>query len=358
MARLFVTHFEKFDIIKQFHDAGIKAVINLEQQGEHAFCGAGLSSSGFSYEPEELMKNNIFYFNYPLPDFGSCSKEHLLDIAKVAKNALASGKLAIHCHAGHGRTGMVIAAIVMYTKNMTAFESVKLVRSKRSQSVQSISQVDTLNQFEQLIFENATKYRNRQFSSIKEFVKFSTWLLSKAESRIYGLIPKVVYVTCPKLLEEFYDEVRLELATTENLEPTSFKYRLGAKKNDIIIKEEHLLLLKSERLRAINVGRTLNQEENIPAYVTLVGVLDDFLMNNFHQLCSSAELISSIESEDCETVKDWQWTLNLLISTGTQLPTELQSTFAQLCSMWFCRKSDSEEAIHNSILRLSRIVVE
>ena len=35
--------------------ANIKTVINLQQPGEHASCGYGNDSSGFSYNPQRLM---------------------------------------------------------------------------------------------------------------------------------------------------------------------------------------------------------------------------------------------------------------------------------------------------------------
>ena len=37
--------------------AGIGTVINLQLPGEHAKCGPGLESSGFTYQPEELMRH-------------------------------------------------------------------------------------------------------------------------------------------------------------------------------------------------------------------------------------------------------------------------------------------------------------
>lgn len=41
------------------------------------------------------------------------------------------GKIAVHCHAGHGRTGTAIAACLMRTRGLTPRQAVELVRSKR-----------------------------------------------------------------------------------------------------------------------------------------------------------------------------------------------------------------------------------
>ena len=69
---------KEFDIIKQckkydfllfdnyFHSLifscldriGITAILNMEEPGEHAFCGDDLDISGFSYDPRVFMDNN------------------------------------------------------------------------------------------------------------------------------------------------------------------------------------------------------------------------------------------------------------------------------------------------------------
>lgn len=37
---------------------GIKTIINLETFGEHAHCGPPLTTSGFTYFPEDFMRHN------------------------------------------------------------------------------------------------------------------------------------------------------------------------------------------------------------------------------------------------------------------------------------------------------------
>ncbi|EFC44774.1 hypothetical protein NAEGRDRAFT_67231 [Naegleria gruberi] len=54
---------KKFDIIGQFKHYNVVSVVNLQERGEHAYCGDGiLEKSGFSYDPEEdLMKHKSMY---------------------------------------------------------------------------------------------------------------------------------------------------------------------------------------------------------------------------------------------------------------------------------------------------------
>lgn len=52
-------------VIRGFHNAGIKTVINLQQPGEHASCGPALTPSGFTYDPQTLMANSSKWKDNP-----------------------------------------------------------------------------------------------------------------------------------------------------------------------------------------------------------------------------------------------------------------------------------------------------
>lgn len=91
--------------------------------------------------------SSVYHYNFPLPDFQACTPNRLLDIVKVVDFALSHGKIAVHCHAGHGRTGMVIAAWMMYALGMSPSQAVDTVRSRRAKAVQSKEQVKTLHEF-------------------------------------------------------------------------------------------------------------------------------------------------------------------------------------------------------------------
>ncbi|GMR49185.1 hypothetical protein PMAYCL1PPCAC_19380 [Pristionchus mayeri] len=151
------------DLIEHFQKANVRTVINLQEPGEHKFCGPPLLSSGFTYDPEELLMSNenlrsfaVFFYNFPMPDFKTCSVAFLLDVVKVMQFAWDQGRIAVHCHAGHGRTGMLIAAFLIYWEGVTPCEAVKIVRAKRPDSVQSIDQVTVLNDFYSMLKNHAS----------------------------------------------------------------------------------------------------------------------------------------------------------------------------------------------------------
>jgi len=71
-------------LLKEFVQRGIRSVINLQTPGEHASCGPPLDKSGFSYDPNDLMKADIFFYNFAWKDYGDSSMNSLLDMVKVS----------------------------------------------------------------------------------------------------------------------------------------------------------------------------------------------------------------------------------------------------------------------------------
>ena len=46
---------ENLKLIDQFKSAGITAIFNLTEPGEHPYCGYGIKASGFPYTPDVFM---------------------------------------------------------------------------------------------------------------------------------------------------------------------------------------------------------------------------------------------------------------------------------------------------------------
>ncbi len=67
----------------QFLNLGIRSIINLQTPGEHASCGPNLTPAGFTYDPADFMKANVFFYNFAWKDFGEVPMTSLLDMVKV-----------------------------------------------------------------------------------------------------------------------------------------------------------------------------------------------------------------------------------------------------------------------------------
>lgn len=73
----------------------------------------------------------VFYYNYGWADYGVPTLPSLLDMVKVMDFTLGEGKVAVHCHAGLGRTGVLIACYLAYSLRLGGDEVMARVREKR-----------------------------------------------------------------------------------------------------------------------------------------------------------------------------------------------------------------------------------
>lgn len=51
---------------------------------------------------------SVYFYNFGWSDYGVANLTTVLDMVKVMAFALQEGKIAVHCHAGLGRTGIFV----------------------------------------------------------------------------------------------------------------------------------------------------------------------------------------------------------------------------------------------------------
>lgn len=118
-------------------------VLNLQEAGEHAHCGPGvLRSSGFSYQPETVMAAGIGVFHMCWPDMSVPGLDAMMRIVQVMRHVCQEQqrRIAVHCHAGLGRTGLAIACYLVYIGRFGPADAVSLTRSKRPGALQTAAQ--------------------------------------------------------------------------------------------------------------------------------------------------------------------------------------------------------------------------
>lgn len=119
-------------------DKGFEFIISLEQ----------LDQEIASFIDELGIKR--FYF--PIEDGSAPSVDELMKITDLLMK-LEEKKVLIHCYAGCGRTGTVLAAY-MIRKGMSAEEAISYIRSMRPCSIETRGQELSLIYFEMALNRN------------------------------------------------------------------------------------------------------------------------------------------------------------------------------------------------------------
>nr|XP_002123739.3 uncharacterized protein LOC100178870 isoform X1 [Ciona intestinalis] len=195
---------EKYNIIDQFKRHNITSIINLQRPGEHASCGPPLDKESlFTYKPQLFMDNDIFFYNFGWKDFGVTSLNTILDMVKVMCFALEEGNVAVHCHAGLGRTGVLIACYLVFAHRMDPDAAILRVRKNRSNSIQTRGQIACIHEFAQflrplrIVFPQVVPHSKRL--TLKQFLTRQHHLLHGFESRELKHTPKLVHTVCLRL---------------------------------------------------------------------------------------------------------------------------------------------------------------
>nr|XP_023671787.1 protein tyrosine phosphatase domain-containing protein 1-like isoform X1 [Paramormyrops kingsleyae] len=197
---------QTYNIIEQFHKVNIRSIINMQLCGEHAHCGPPLEpDSGFSYSPQIFMENGISFYNFGMPDFSVASLPRMLDAVKVLAFAVRQGRVAVHCHAGLGRTGVLIACYLTYELRVTPSEAVHYIRLRRPRSVQTRAQIRMVFSFAcllatQLVLYPDLSHRHGAPFSLRQHLQRQGLLLHGEEARRLKNVPKVVDFLCRRLV--------------------------------------------------------------------------------------------------------------------------------------------------------------
>ncbi|KAK4287979.1 hypothetical protein Pmani_038963 [Petrolisthes manimaculis] len=132
----------------------------------------------------------------------------LLDMVKVMAFSTTEGKVAVHCHAGLGRTGVLVSCYLVYALRVRANDAIRYVRHKRPGAVQTTSQIQVVQEFEQFILPQLYVFCNREFVkdkrnpefSLQQYLHRQRTVLHGYEARTLRNIPKLIYMVCERLL--------------------------------------------------------------------------------------------------------------------------------------------------------------
>jgi len=138
-------------LLDQFREHNITAIFNLTENGEHPWCGDKLLANGFSYTPERFMEAGVRYFNFSWKDLTAPDMPKAVSIVEIALAEIkAGGKVALHCHAGLGRTGLIAACLLMALDgDVPPSDAISRVRDKRRGTIQTPWQQQFVHDFKE-----------------------------------------------------------------------------------------------------------------------------------------------------------------------------------------------------------------
>jgi atypical dual specificity phosphatase len=138
-------------------------------EGKLAGCGLPVTDDEFEWLMERGIKSIITVREVPLPsawfdrndvsylhlrveDFGAPSIEELDAGVRFIEQQLEKKRpVMVHCAAGKGRTGTVLAAYLVKNENLTAEQAIEKLRIIRPGSVQSVVQETAVSMYEKFL---------------------------------------------------------------------------------------------------------------------------------------------------------------------------------------------------------------
>ena len=123
----------------------------------------------------------------------------MLNIVQVMAGHLEAGlRVAVHCHAGLGRTGLVIACSLVYSNHMPPDEAVSTVRLHRPGSVQTARQQEFVTSFHSFLAKLRLVFAaqpSERFSVATALQRQREWLHGY-DRRALRFVPKACLPLC------------------------------------------------------------------------------------------------------------------------------------------------------------------
>ena len=199
---------KEYNLIAKFKELNIGLIVNLQLPGEHPYCGPidKLDESGFAYSPSLFESEGIHVGLYGWKDMNvPNSLNHMLEIVKSMYYYVhqLKKKVLVHCHAGYGRTGIVIACFKIFDESITAEVAKTEIRKIRPKCIQNKDQFLYCTNFQEFIRRLKANFYLKEKRTIETFIKYQNDL----NVNQYKLIHFVYNKSVPLFLLYIFDSI-------------------------------------------------------------------------------------------------------------------------------------------------------
>ncbi|MGR3317940.1 MAG: dual specificity protein phosphatase 23 [Candidatus Anammoxibacter sp.] len=112
--------------------------------------GAIVSLTERPLQPSVIEEFGFEYTHIPVVDFTVPTSDQIDAFVRFSKDLrLKEKKIAVHCDAGMGRTGTMLAVYLVSSKGYTAKDAISEVRKKRPGSIETSEQEDVIYKYEE-----------------------------------------------------------------------------------------------------------------------------------------------------------------------------------------------------------------
>jgi atypical dual specificity phosphatase len=96
--------------------------------------------------------DSVDYFHLRVEDYGAPSIEEMDNTVDFIQRQIANEEpVMVHCAAGRGRTGTILAAYLLKEENLTSDQAIKKIRKIRPGSIQSDRQEMVISMYEKYL---------------------------------------------------------------------------------------------------------------------------------------------------------------------------------------------------------------